>query len=73
MVRQRQAREIPGPEPAKIVVLLGRGVDGLPVPARDEERVHLEGGVADRHGDRSRVVDVDAELLPALPRDRVDG
>jgi hypothetical protein len=44
-----QVCEIAGPNPAKIVVLLGCGVDRFPFPARDEERVHVEGGVTDRH------------------------
>jgi hypothetical protein len=32
-------------------VLLGRGVDRFPFPASDKERMHVEGGVIDRHRD----------------------
>jgi len=65
-VGHRHVGEILGPEPAKIVVLVGCGVDRFPVPARDEEGVHVEGVVDDRHRDFSGVVDVDAELLEAF-------
>ena len=64
-----QVCEIAGPEPAKIVVLLGRGVDRFPVPPRDEERMYVEGGVTDRHRDRHGVVDVDPEFFEAFPAD----
>ena len=66
---QLQVCEIAGAEPAKIVVLLGCRVDRFPVPARDEERVHVEGGVADRHGNGHGVVDMDTELFEAFPTD----
>ena len=36
---------------------------------RDEERVHVEGGVADRHRDRQGVVDVDTKFFEAFPND----
>jgi hypothetical protein len=64
-----QVCEVAGPEPAKIVVLLGCGVDRFPFPARDEERVHVEGGVPDRHRDGQGVVDVDTEFFEAFPND----
>jgi hypothetical protein len=64
-----QVCEIAGPEPAKIVVLLGCGVDRFPVPASDEERVHVEGGVIDRHRDGYGVVDVDPQFFEAFPAD----
>jgi len=50
-VGQLQVCEIAGPEPAKVVVLVGCGVDRFPFPTRDKERVHIEGGVTDCHGD----------------------
>jgi hypothetical protein len=68
-----QGGEIVGPEPAKIVVLLGCGVDRFATPARDEERVQVKGGVTDRHRDGSGVVDVDTELFEAFPTDGVLG
>lgn len=58
-------------EPAKIVVLLGRSIDGLAFPPGDEERVHLERWVAEVHGDGQRVVDSDAEFFEALTDDRL--
>jgi hypothetical protein len=64
-----QVCEIAGPEPAKIVVLLGCGVHRFPVPARDEERVHVEGGITDRDRDGQGVVDVDTEFFEAFPTD----
>jgi hypothetical protein len=64
-----QVREFAGPEPAKVVVLLGCGVDRFPFPASDEERVHVEGGVTDRHRDGQGVVDVDTEFFEAFPPD----
>jgi len=64
-----QVCEIAGLEPAKIVVLLGCGVDRFPFPSRDKEHVHVEGGVIDHHRDGQRVVDVDTEFLEALPTD----
>jgi hypothetical protein len=45
------------------------GVDRFPFPARDEERVHVEGGVADRHRNGPGVVDVDTEFSEAFPTD----
>jgi hypothetical protein len=41
---QPEVCEIAGTEPAKIILLFGRGVDRFPGPARDEEPVHLEVG-----------------------------
>ena len=64
-----QACELAGPEPAQVVVLLGGGVDGFSVPARHEERVQVERGVAARHGDGHGVVDLDTEFLEAFPTD----
>lgn len=64
-----QIREITGPEPAKIVVLLGCGVDGFSVPARNEKCVHVEGRIADRHRDGHGIVDVDPEFFEAFPTD----
>ena len=72
-MRHLQVDETTEREPAKLVMLLGRGIDRLPVPARDEERVHVEGWVTDRHRNGPRVVDMDAELLEALPSDGVLG
>jgi hypothetical protein len=43
-VGQLQVCEIARPEPAKVVVLVGYGVDRFPFPTRDKERVHVEGG-----------------------------
>ncbi len=63
--------EVGGPEPAKVVVLMGCGVDRLPVPSCHEERVHVQGGVVERHRDRPGIVDVDTQLLQALPNDRL--
>lgn len=64
-----QAGELVGSEPAKIVMLLGRGVAEFPVPPRDEECVHLEGGVTEPHRDGAGIADVDAELLEAFTAD----
>jgi len=70
-VGHRQVGEIAGPEPAEIVVLLGCGVDRIPFPTGDDERVHVEGGVTDGHRDGYGVVDVDAEFLEAFSTDRL--
>lgn len=64
---QLKVGEIAGPEPPKIVVLLGCGVDGFPFPARDDERIHLEGGVTDHHREGQGVVHADTEFFEALP------
>ena len=55
----------------KIVVFLGRGIEGLAFPTGYEERVHVEGSVAELHGDGQGVVDVDAEFLETLADDRL--
>jgi len=68
-VGHRQVREIAGPEPAKVVVLLGSGVDGFPFPAPDEERVHVERGVTNRDRYESWVVDTNTEFFEAFPTD----
>ncbi len=64
-----QVCEIAGPEPAKIVVFLGCGIDRFPFPARDEERVQVKGGVTDRHREGHGVVNADTEFLQAFPTD----
>lgn len=62
-----QVRELVRPEPAQVVVLLGCGVDRFSCPVGDEEPVHVQGGVADRHRDWHEVVDLDTDLLEAFP------
>jgi hypothetical protein len=64
-----QIWELGGPEPPEVIVLFGFGVDRLPVPARDEERVQLEGRVADRHREGSGVLDTDPKFFKAFPSD----
>jgi hypothetical protein len=70
-VSQLQVRKITGPEPAKIVVLLRSRVDRFPFPSRDNERVYVERGVADRHRDGQGFVDADTEFFEALPLDGI--
>jgi hypothetical protein len=68
-VSQRQVCELAGPEPAKIVVFVRCGVDRFPVPAADEERVQVEGGITDRHREGYGVVDVNPEFFDTFPAD----
>lgn len=48
-------------------MLFWRKVGRLAVPSGDEERVHVERWIAERHGERLGIVDEHPELLQALP------
>ncbi len=54
-------------------MLLGGGVDGLAGPLRDEERVHVQVGIAEGHRHAPGVVHVDAEFFEAFADDSLNG
>lgn len=65
---KREFCQLGGAEPSKVVVLVGRCIDRLPLPSPDQERVDFERRIADRHRNALRVEDANPELFGALPR-----
>ena len=70
-VRVFQVREFVCAEPAKVIVFFRRGVCRFSDPVRDEERVHPDVGVINRHRDGTCLINLDAEFFGALPADGV--
>jgi hypothetical protein len=66
-----QVRQVAGPKPAKVIVFSRCEVDRFPVPAGDEERVHVESGVTDRDRKWTWILNVDPEFFEAFPPDRL--
>lgn len=70
-VRVFPVREFVCAEPAKVIVFFPSDVARFSGPVRDEECVHPDVGVINRHRDGMCLFDPDAEFFRARPADGV--